>query len=251
MAVAIVTPVYRPTIQPAERLALRQCSRILGSYDKFLVCPEGMNTSAYREVLGAFEVSPFRPEFFTSVRAYSRLLRSPAFYERFLDFEHILIYQPDAYVFSDRLAEFCAQPYDYFGAPWLDFSWLAARRKWARFVVGLPHLMNKVGNGGLSLRRTRPHYDVTARFQKLGERLDLNEDLYLTSLLARLDHRLRIADFTSALRFAFEIQPRRCFELNGSQLPFGCHAFERNDAAFWREHFDANALADVTIRTEA
>ena len=38
-----------------------------------------------------------------------------------------------------------------------------------------------------------------------------------------------------ALDFAFEVAPRRMLELNGHRLPFGCHAWERCDRAFWAE----------------
>jgi hypothetical protein len=241
--VAIVTPVYKPTLSPPERLSLRRCQKILAGYPKILVCPTGMDTSAYREILDEVEIRVFDPACFASVRDYSRMLRLPAFYERFLDFEWMLVYQPDCYVFEDRLGELCSNAYDYIGAPWLNFDWLATRRKWARFVVGLPHVMNKVGNGGLSLRRTRVLYETARRFRWLGERLDMHEDLYFCSLLARIYRNLRVASFDEALRFAFELEPRRCYELAGRRLPFGCHAFERYDFAFWREHFDREDLA--------
>lgn len=251
--VAIVVPVYRPTVPPLERLALRRCQRVLAAYPRILVCPEGLDVAPYHELFRDVEVHRFPAQYFTSERAYSRMLRLPDFYARFLNFEHILVYQPDAYVFTDELTAFCAEPCDYIGAPWLGFDGLAARRTWVRFVVGLPRVMNPVGNGGLSLRRTAVMHEVARRFRRLGERLDLNEDLYFTSLLARLDRRLRVADFATALRFAFEFQPRRCFELNGNALPFGCHAFARYDFDFWRQHIPDEELveAGVTARSGA
>jgi hypothetical protein len=241
--VAIVTPIHRPTLKPLERMAMDRCQKILGDYPKILVCPTGMDASLYREILPGIEVRELSPEFFVSERAYNRLLRLPAFYERFLDFEHILIYQVDCYAFRDELPRFCAGEYDYIGAPWLNFDWLATRRKWAKYIVGMPHVMNKVGNGGLSLRRVRPMYESAKRFRALGERLDMHEDLYFCSLLARLDRRLRIASFEEALQFAFELEPRKCYELNHRRLPFGCHAFERYDFEFWRPHLDMNTSA--------
>lgn len=42
---------------------------------------------------------------------------SAEFYDRFAAYEYVLIYQLDAFVFADRLAEFCQMGYDYIGAP--------------------------------------------------------------------------------------------------------------------------------------
>ena len=46
----------------------------------------------------------------------------------------------------------------------------------------------------------------------------------------------RGATVDEGLRFAFESAPRRCFELTGHKLPFGCHAWERFDRAFWEPY---------------
>jgi len=55
-------------------------------------------------------------------------------------------------------------------------------------------------------------------------------------LVTRASHYLpvcRVAPLEDALRFAFETVPRYCHELNGHRLPFGCHAWECDDRAFW------------------
>ena len=36
------------------------------------------------------------------------------------------------------------------------------------------------------------------------------------------------------MSFAFEARPRTLYEMNGRQLPFGCHAWFRYDLAFWK-----------------
>ena len=46
------------------------------------------------------------------VKAYKDTL-----YSRFEKYEYMLIYQLDAFVFSDRLMEFVEAGYDYIGAP--------------------------------------------------------------------------------------------------------------------------------------
>lgn len=39
------------------------------------------------------------------------------FYRRFGKYKYMLIYQLDAFVFSDKLLDFCEMGYDYIGAP--------------------------------------------------------------------------------------------------------------------------------------
>ena len=56
----------------------------------------------------------------------------------------------------------------------------------------------------------------------------------LALLLIKSD--FKIAPVADAIRFAFEVNPRQLFELNNEQLPFGCHACEKYDPEFWKEH---------------
>ena len=35
-------------------------------------------------------------------------------------------------------------------------------------------------------------------------------------------------------KFSFEVFPRRLYEMNNNELPFGCHAFERYDYEFFK-----------------
>jgi hypothetical protein len=48
--------------------------------------------------------------------------------------------------------------------------------------------------------------------------------------------RFRLPAVDVALRFAFEASPRVYFALNNYELPFGCHAWERYDKAFWEPY---------------
>ena len=240
--VAIVIPVHSPKINPLEELSLRRCQKILAAYPKLLVCPEGMDASPYHGLLADLEVRAFAPAFFRSDRGYNRLLRLPDFYARFPDVEHLLIYQADCYVFTDRLRDFLDRRYDYIGAPWTNFDWLRKASPMLRFVPGLDHVLKRVGNGGLSLRRVEVFREVAERFAWLGSRMDVHEDLYWCQLVSRIGGRPVVASFDEALRFAFESEPARCLALAGGRLPFGCHAFERCGLAFWRNHLDPDEL---------
>ena len=81
---------------------------------------------------------------------------NPNFYQRFRRFEYILIYQLDAFVFSDRLEEFCRLGYDYIGAPWPLGD---GNKHNEELVVEGNHFLT-VGNGGFSLRRVQACIDA-------------------------------------------------------------------------------------------
>ncbi len=46
----------------------------------------------------------------------------------------------------------------------------------------------------------------------------------------------KVASVEEGLRFGFEVEPSRCFEMNGRELPFGCHAWARYDRSFWEPY---------------
>jgi hypothetical protein len=45
-----------------------------------------------------------------------------------------------------------------------------------------------------------------------------------------------VASVEEGLRFAFEVAPKECFELNNLTLPFGCHAWPKYDRDFWKPY---------------
>src|SRR4030095_1462522 len=142
--VAIVVPLYNPTLTADEEISLRQLTHFLGANDKFLVVPQTLNIK-----LQGFQVCRFADEFFFDTATYSALLLSRDFYRTFAEYRSILIYQLDALVFSDQLLPWCERGLDYIGAPWLA-------------GVGLDFVQTTtVGNGGFSLRRTDSFLKVT------------------------------------------------------------------------------------------
>lgn len=217
--VAIVIPSYKTTVTVNERISLTQAKKILGQYDIFFALPNSVRIN-----YGCSEIKEVRypDKFFLSTRMYSRFMLMPEIYDTFSDYEYILIYQLDAFVFEDRLSEFCDLGYDYIGAPWIDGIFFKKNEK---------EKMWYVGNGGLSLRKV-------AAFQQWIEKGDfkqyrdyLNEDLliavYGTSLL-------NIAPMNVALSFSFEMNADQCIKLTNGKIPFGCHAWAKHDLPFWK-----------------
>ncbi|KAB7730164.1 hypothetical protein F5984_13365 [Rudanella paleaurantiibacter] len=257
--VGVVVPVYKPQLSPYERIALTQCTRVLGHYPIWLVCPQTLDVSAITAEFPKLQVVRFADSFFESVQSYNQLMLSKSFYEAFFAYEYILIHQLDAFVFRDELTDWCRRNYDYIGAPWLrdiDFSgrldefifdtkkqiatWLNLKKAdgiTPREIITL----NEVGNGGFSLRRVKAMHACLQRFERTIQEYEAhslhqyNEDVFFSIEVNRYWPHLRIPNFRTGLRFAVEFYPERAVrDYNGGQLPFGCHAWDIHGTDYWR-----------------
>src|SRR5206468_1498508 len=102
-----------------------------------------------------FEVVAFPARHFKSARTHGRLELTTAYYEIFLAYEHILVYELDSLVFSDELEPWCDRGYDYVGAPWITTPLNPTYRD-----------PEAVGNGGFSLRRPAACLRVIDRMKR-------------------------------------------------------------------------------------
>lgn len=250
--VAVVVPLYRSPLSADEQISLAALRRALPGHEHIALVPVRLMGAAALE--GFSRVVTFADEHFASVQSYNQLMLNAAFYRCFEAYEHILIYQTDALVFSDELAHWCAQPYDYIGAPWV-YSWAfwplglgalkkakalryqarnlrwgdKARRKWCAL---------RVGNGGFSLRRVRTFLDVLenppAIYREYIERglQDYPEDFFWGIDANAERPRIRVPDWQTALGFAVESAPEQAIKRLG-KLPFGAHAWDRGYRDYW------------------
>lgn len=225
--VVIVIPVYKEDLAWYEQISLGRCFDVLGPYPIVFVAPEGKALDFGARYQSVPRVT-FPASYFQSVAGYNALLLSPAFYERFRAYRKLLVYQLDAFVFSDQLAAFVALDYDWIGAPWT----LGVR--WQR-VGGGPRRMLPCGNGGFSLR------DVQACRRALAMHPDavasgVPEDAYFSYVFFS-DPSFRLAPVTVARRFSSEYDAERVWRKNGEKLPFGCHAWQKYSADFYVRAF--------------
>jgi len=189
--------------------------------------------------------------------AYNKLKMSRFFYKLFSEFDFLLTYELDAFIFKDDLQYWCSKGYDYIGAPWFEgLDNPVANAK----LIG-------VGNSGFSLRnidsvqsvlesifyKNPKNYNTGRReslkahmklpYQwlrnKLGEnytvqKSGLYEDRFFSEVVPLFVKNFKIASAEDALKFSFEVNPARLYEMNAKQLPTGCHAWWRYDLEFWR-----------------
>jgi hypothetical protein len=232
--VAVLIPMYKADMNELEQISFDQCVAVLGNHPIIIVKPASLQLSDIEAKHPNIGFRDFSDSYFDSIAGYNELLTSPGFYKAFLAFEHILIYQLDAFVFEDRLLEWCQKGYDYIGSPYIDP---------ARWMVGGPDPGNYFQhrrvflNGGFSLRNVRACMRFLQVFYFLGQKRNSNEDGFFSLHFIRLRPfapLLRLPSWQEALAFGIEQHPRLCYELNGRQKPFGCHAWERYDYAFWK-----------------
>lgn len=256
--VAIIIPFYKDELLHNESVALQQCFKILGSHTVIAIKPERLVLPPAATQYPFFKMTTFNNSFFEDVQGYNRLMLSAEFYDAFIDYEYVLIYQLDAFVFKDELLYWCSQGFDYIGAPWIEpyifsniFETVKSKLQsyyYIRFNVqvnGLPSYKQfkyKVGNGGFSLRRTKlfkslciEMSDKIAEYNKQENHL-FNEDVFWSIEVNRKRKVLKIPNYKKALQFSFEFHPKTALQINNNHLPFGCHAWDLK-IEFWRPIF--------------
>ncbi|BBO82771.1 hypothetical protein DSCO28_33370 [Desulfosarcina ovata subsp. sediminis] len=261
--VAVVIPLSnRAELTEEERLSLRHLEHYLHKYDKFMVAPQSLEFQ-----YPGITVKRFKDRFFGSVKAHMNLVMSADFYRAFHEYEYMLIYHLDAIVFSDQLEYWCHQDYDFIGAPWIkhkDAPYSGMPEYEGRVGNGgfaikkISSFIKLYSSNRLAVdpdqywkqtygSRSRPlqllnypkkmlkHFPMfNAIKHEISGLRHNSEELFLAKRATHYLPDFKIAPVDKALQFAFECVPRYCYEANNNQLPFGCHAWQRYDADFWK-----------------
>lgn len=225
----IVVPVYKNGLSIDEEKSLIQLKNILGKHDVVLAGPKTLNEEKYKIIYGeSLNIWKIEDSWFESYKSYGFLCNSTFFYQHFknLGYEYMLIYQLDAWVFSDELDYWCEKGYDYIGAPF--------------FVRGFMENNKYVGNGGFSLRKLDsminyinvngpkpPHYG--------------GDDGYFVMNYGNM---LNFPTKEIASDFSLEVFPTEQFQ-GKTKLPFGCHAYKKYDWPFWKDKINYDAFAGL------
>ncbi len=235
MEVAIIIPIYKEILSPSEIISLIRCNEILGEFPIKFICSQGLNTNCYLKIIPNASFEYFKDSHFVSIEGYNKLMLSTSFYKRFFQYRFILIYQLDAYVFENKLLYWCKKNYDYIGAPWIVAPTITKEK----YLINTSNwFVNRVGNGGLSLRKIKPHFWNSFIFAPFLKIFIKNEDMFWGVLIDKLNPFFKKPKYTEALRFAFELNPKDAFIINNCQLPFGVHAWEKYDEKFWLNYIN-------------
>lgn len=256
--VVIIIPIYKSSVSQYELIALQQCEKILSNYPKIIIKPKDLPVPEYLKHLTFLNTVSFDNRYFDGTSGYNKLMLSEEFYGHFLAYKFMLIYQLDCFVFSDKLSYWCNQNWDYIGAPWIsktyNKNWIEIKyKKIIEYFKqrintldnGLPNqyqFNNRVGNGGLSLRKVKKMYDLCIILKPLAlfylsQKSNLfNEDIFWSIEVNRNATVINIPHCNEALNFAFEVPPVKAAALNQNNLPFGCHDWDKYEE-YWKPIF--------------
>ena len=258
--VAVVTPIYKSSLDQDEKLALFNNLERLAQRPWILIHPPS-NRSLIEAIIAQhpkilINTIELEAHNFDSIRSYNKMLLSSWFYRHFKPYTHILIAQLDTLIFGDQLSEWISLGFAYVGSPW--YLGIDNPKHPLQWLGG--------GNGGLSLRHIQASLEVLAKprwlygairsyehqslpaewlraevraLRQLLERSNgqsrtpqMYEDLFWSFIAPRLSPGYQVAPPEVAINFAWELHPRDQYQRAG-KLPFGCHAWQRYDRGFW------------------
>jgi len=258
----ILIIVHKEKLTIEEEASLKQCYKILGNYKIVILSPEGLNINAYKDNIPVIEFDFIDPKWQSSYAMFNRLKILPFLYKRYQEYEYILFYELDAWVFKDDLAYWCDKGYDYIGAPWYDGYHNANEQS---SFIG-------VGNGGFSLRNVKAHLKALNSFSYIQSPFKLmlnyewkhlkhprnlleiiynftiknntyylfnnfnyNEDTFWGSICNQNFKWFKVPGKEIASQFSMEMNAPKLFKQNES-LPFGCHGWYKHGKDFWSKH---------------
>ncbi len=162
--VALIIPLWKTNPTTLEMKRISHSIKVFGLEHSFLVGPKSLDFRTYQNQISSIKFRRFSGRHFSSRHAYSRWLLTESLYKSFADYEFILICQPDAVLIRKPVPE--KWDWDYVGASWnppIRVAWSPIRRSVVHSGFGLNWKTFAVGNGGLSIRRTRAFIDFTRR----------------------------------------------------------------------------------------
>lgn len=257
---------HKPELSDYEKISLRQCLNVLGNYPIWMVVPESLDISRIKTEFDSLRILRVKDRYLSNYRNFNRFKINPMIYRYFSQYEYLLYYELDAFVFADFLKYWCTQGYDFIGAPWLS-----------RLQSGNIRF-DGVGNGGFSLRRISAHLSVLYTYKKCKKNSEIlasyrmlnikgkiryfpqllmlliglkgnthwwfndyeeNEDKFWSQAVPIAIPDFKVADPMTALKFSFELLPEELYKLNDQQLPFGCHSWYKDEQlSFWKQFIE-------------
>lgn len=241
--VCVVIPIYKDDIDEDEKMALRRMLEVFKDEEIVVTTYKKLDLPTVLSIFKHhhnYRIEYFSNFYFKNVERYNHLMLSKCFYNRFKDYEYILISQLDVYVFSNQLEYWCNQSFDYIGAPLFNH---------------ITDVFDNHYNGGFSLRRIDAFLKKYDSYYSWLRFFDINNRDIIHSFLrliyatvtyyniriamhhvdnedviwSRLD---KVPTFEKSSEFAFEKNPSILYSKIG-KLPFGCHAYLKWNDGFY------------------
>ena len=244
----IAVPLYKTEFNWDEYNSIKQLFKILPieKYDIIAFCPDSLDVSYYNDNFKFKRYYGFWDSYFENYpNGYNSLLLNPGFYEYFDNYEYMLIYQPDCWVFRDELEYWVNREYDYIGAP---------------FIYRIPDLFVSktfIGNGGLSLRKISTFINICNKYAEICSHIgnlndkEFGEDhIFLKILDTGVNIKFNLPSLIEAARFSFDTNPFILYQITECHIPFVCHAYKKIEYnEFWDNFicYDKKSYSVVTF----
>lgn len=219
----IIVPVYKEHLSPDEVASFIQLRKILGeNYDVALVCPKSLEVKEYLDIWKAEKDLPlivdrYDDKNFVSWLAYGKFMTLPEIYKNYRkNYEYMLVYQLDGWVFRDELQYWCDKGYDYIGG--LEFD--------------VPNMMyNRLFyNGGVSLRKI----SAMLKYIKKNDDEFLRDRYWDDRYFSRnYNNVLNTAPGYEAVLFCLDQFPSQFYN-ETRKIPCFAHAWKRYNYDFWK-----------------
>lgn len=217
--VCIIIATHKEILEKDEERSFVRALDVFKNRDIKLVLPDDISKVYYEQYKDKnynFEYVTVKKEWMKDSKSYNKMCCLKEFWESFQSYDYALIYQTDCWVYEDRLDEFMELGYDWYGAPW-------------------PHLGDKVGNGGFSLRKVSKMIEITD--------VDSNENAEAEDTWFCLGHKdkLKVCDLETACNFSMEAMSPKYFSMTKT-IPMGLHG------KFVKRLWDENGESFVKIK---
>lgn len=260
---AVLVPTHLEQLDENLAATLLHNATMLKDYKLEVILPETCSTSWYDDFFAEHGINGtvrvVQAKYFGSPAAVNKMGTDPAFYRMYKDFDYILICHLDAWIFSDQLAHWMEQGYDFIGAP----LFLPENDK----VPFLQRMAPFGANGGLSLRRVASCIRVLETFQprlnvwRLAqavwflarngqwrliailfrllrelrhdwrgtcEKHNIYEDVFFTIIAPLCGNRISVPSSRAAVKFACEVNyPLFQKEVLITKPPLGIHGYDK------------------------
>ena len=244
----ITVPIYKTEFDFDEYNSIKQLFRILGQYDIIAFYPESLDLTYYKNNFNFTNYYMFWDEYFTDYpKGYNKLMLQSGFYECFSEYEYMLVYQPDCWVFRNELEYWVNKEYDYVGSPFI------LNYEYKYYLTTQCH----IGNGGFSLRKISFFKNLCKQYEHIINNLInyndymFGEDHIILQLKSyNIDLHENFPTFFEASKFSWEIAPHLMYQIHDKKLPFGCHGYNKiQDKQFWNDFicYDKKSYSIITF----
>ena len=227
----VVIPLYKDTFTAFEKRNLANTFRLFGDrYDICVLCPQLLSGDFVGKTFG------FTPMYcregsiyFSGKNSYSRMMERAELYDRFSQWDYMLLVQADVWLFNNtpyKIEDYLSKESVYMGALWHpDYS----------KTIGMEGVT--CGNGGLSLRNNRRLAQLLRNSNSRNERLRSVEDQYITYMLY---HDGLMTSEEDAFGFSIDNFPEYWLERLDGDMPLGVHMSKPEWKSLWAPYVSSD-----------